>query len=93
VPYSPLTETFTTGTKYVYYKDFLYITKENTGRWFKFNIVTGEMDGWGTMLYPQGTAVVGDTAFDVTYVDGATEVEFIYMLLNTSSVMLRQFDI
>jgi hypothetical protein len=93
VPYSPLTDTFTTGTKYVYYKDFLYITKENTGRWFKFNIITGELNGWGTMLYPQGAAVVGDTAFDVTYVDGETEVEFIYMLLNTSSVMLRQFDI
>lgn len=93
VPYSPLTETFTTGTKYVYYKDFLYIQKDATGRWFKYNFVSSEMNGWGTMLYPQGAAIVGDTAFDVTYIDDTTEIEFIYMLLNTSTVMLRQFDI
>ena len=28
------------------------------------------MDGWTTMLYPQGAAVVGDTAFDVSFRDG-----------------------
>jgi hypothetical protein len=42
------------------------------------------------MLYPQGAAVVGDTAFDVIYKDGATEIFYIYMLLNTSNISLRQ---
>ena len=91
--YSPATETFTTGTKWIYNGNYLYIQKEATGRWFRHNFVTGEMDGWGTMLYPQGAAVLGDTAFDVTYVDGATSIVYNYMILNTSAIMLRQMVI
>ena len=45
------------------------------------------------MLYPNGSGVVGDTCFDVTYFDGATEIQFVYMLLNTSTVLLRQMVI
>lgn len=90
VPYSPAVETLTTGTKYAYSGNYLYIQKDATGRWFRFNFATQEMDGWGAMLYAQGAAVLGDTAFDVIYKDGATEVVWIYMLLNTSAVLLRQ---
>jgi hypothetical protein len=42
------------------------------------------------MTYTQGAAVLGDTAFDVTYKDGATEIDYVYMGLNTSAVVLRQ---
>jgi hypothetical protein len=42
------------------------------------------------MVYPQGGAIVGDTAFDVIYKDGATEINYVYMLLNTSNILLRQ---
>lgn len=91
--YSPATETFTGGTKYVYNGDYLYIAKEATGRWFRYNFVTSEMDGWNTMTYTQGAAVLGDTAFDVTYFDGATKITYVYMILNTSNVMLRQMII
>jgi hypothetical protein len=90
VTYSPAVETFTTGSKYIYNGDYLYIQGNATGRWFRYNFVTSEMDGWGTMLYPQGAALLGDTAFDVTYVDGTTEIKYNYMLLNTSNIMLRQ---
>jgi hypothetical protein len=92
--YAPATETFTTGTKYNYDgKNCLFIQKDATGRWFKFNIDEQSMDGWGTMLYTQGAAVVGDTCFDVTYEDGATQIQYVYMLLNTSTVLLRQMVI
>lgn len=90
VTYAPNAETVTTGTKWIYSGDFIYFTKEATGRWFRLNVTTSEVDGWSTMLYPQGTAVVGDTAFDVSYIDGATRIDYLYMALNTSSVMLRQ---
>jgi hypothetical protein len=90
VTYSPATETLTTGTKYSYSENFLYIQKDATGRWFRYNFATNEMDGWNTMFFPNASAVVGDTSFDVTYFDGATEIHYIYMLLNTSTVMLRQ---
>lgn len=91
--YSPATETFTTGSKYVYHENFLYIQQNATGRWFRYDIARFEMDGWNTMLFPQGAAVVGDTAFDVIYVDGSTSIFYVYMVLNTSTVNLRQMVI
>jgi hypothetical protein len=93
ITYSPATETFTTGTKHVYRDNYQFIQKDATGRWFRYNFVTQEMDGWTTMTLTQGAAVLGDTSFDITYFDGATEIEYIYMLLNTSAVVLRQMII
>jgi len=93
VSYAPAAETFTTGSKWVYMKDAIYAEKENTGRWFRFDIAGHKMDGWSTMLYPQGAAVLGDTAFDITYKDGATEIDYIHMVLNTSAIHLRQMVI
>jgi hypothetical protein len=90
VSYAPATETFTTGTKYSYCKDRLYISKEATGRWFAFDFAEQAMQPWSTMTYTQGAALLGDTAFDVTYKDGATEIDYVYMALNTSAVVLRQ---
>jgi len=89
VTYSPQTETFTTGTKHVYASGYLYSQKDATGRWFRFNPATSEQDGWGQFLYPNGAAIVGDTCFDVQYQDGNTKITYVYMLLNTSTVMLR----
>ena len=93
IPYAPATETFTTGTKHVYSKDRIYIQKDATGRWFAYEIAENAMQPWGTATYTQGAAVLGDTAFDVTYKDGATEIDYIYFILNTSTVLLRQMVI
>jgi len=93
ITYSPNTETFTTGTKYSLHDGTLYIQKEATGRWFAYNFARSEMFPWSTMLYPQGAALLGDTAFDVIYKDGATDIFYVYMLLNTSTVLLRQMVI
>lgn len=89
ITYAPATETFTTGSSYVYVKNRIYIQKESTGRWFFYDVTTNGMYGWNTMLYPHSTAVLGDCSFDVTYTDGATTIEYIYIILNTSSVLLR----
>ena len=93
LPYAPATETFGAGTKLAYNGDFLYLQKDNSSRWFRYDFAQSAMDGWTTMLYPQGAAVVGDTAFDVTYRDGNTEIIYIHMLLNSSAVNLRQLVI
>jgi hypothetical protein len=87
---TPSTETLSTGTKWAYCDDFWYFQKDATGRWFRYDFVSNAVDGWSTMTYTQGAAVAGDTAFDVTYRDGATNIVYIYMLLNTSTVLLRQ---
>jgi len=91
--YAPATETFGAGTKLAYNGDYLYLHKDNSSRWFRYDFAQSAMDGWTTMLYPQGAAVVGDTAFDVTYRDGNTEIVYIHMLLNSSAVNLRQLVI
>ena len=90
VTYSPSSETFTTGSKYALHNGLLYIQKDATGRWFALDFVRSELFPWGTMLYPQGTAIVGDTAFDVIYEDGATDIYYVHLAHNTSTVHLRQ---
>ena len=89
VVYAPATEVFGAGTKHTYASGFLYSQKDATGRWFRFNPATSEQDGWGQFLFPNGAAIVGDTCFDVVYQDGATKITYIYMLLNTSTTLLR----
>ena len=93
ITYAPGAETVSTGTKYAYNTDYIYIQKDSTGRWLRFNLTTSEMEAWNTFLFPNSTAVAGDTAFDVTYTDGATKIIYIYMILNSSTVMLRQMVI
>jgi hypothetical protein len=93
ITYSPGAETFNTGSKYALHNGVLYMTKEATGRWFAFDFVRSELFPWGTMLYPQGAAIAGDTAFDVIYRDGATDLFYVYMLHNSATVLLRQMVI
>lgn len=94
VTYSPNTETFTTGTKYNYDgKEYIYITKEATGRWFRYDIANSAMDGLTTLLYTQGAAIVGDTCFDIDYEDGATKIKYIYFLGNSMPQMFRMMVI
>ena len=89
ITYAPAVETFGTGTKYVYINDRLYIQKDATGRWYAFDFIENAMQPFSQMLYPNGAAVLGDTAFDVQYKDGATTINYVYMVLNTSNILLR----
>jgi hypothetical protein len=92
--YVPATETFTTGTKWIYDSGrFLYCQKDATGRWFRYDILTDTQDGYSAMPALQGAAVLGDTAWDVEYKDGSTVITYIYMLLNTSNIVLRSMVI
>lgn len=89
VIYAPNAETFTTGTKYALHNGMLYIQKDATGRWFAYDFARSELFPWATMLYPQGAALVGDTAFDAIYRDGATELYYVHMVHNTATIHLR----
>jgi hypothetical protein len=93
VTYSPNAEVFGAGTKYALHNGRLYIQKDVTGRWFAYDFARSELFPWSSALYPQGAAIVGDTAFDVVYKDGATEIFYVHFVLNTSQVMLRQMVI
>jgi hypothetical protein len=87
VTYSPGTETLTTGAKYVYSGDYLYVQKDATGRWFRYSFAQQSMDGWSVNVYPSGAAIVGDTAYDV--VEPETGIRFIQYALNTSNIVMR----
>lgn len=92
ITYAPNTAV-STGAKYAYNGDYLYFCDILGNRWYTYNFVTSAVDGWGVTIYPPGTLVVGDTAFDITYKDGATEIVYIYNPLNSSTIMLRQMVI
>lgn len=90
VTYSPNTTTFTTGSKHAIVDGrYIWIEKETTNRFYRFDPVKFIIEPGSQFLYPQGAAAVGDTCFDVEYVDGSTKITWIYMILNTSQVMLR----
>ena len=93
IPWASGAELFTTGSSYVDDAGFIYLQKESTGRWFRLNVVTNEMEGWTTMLYTQGTSAVGNRAWVHKYQDGATSITYVYFWLNSSSVVLRQMVI
>lgn len=90
VTFSPQVTTFTTGTKYTIINGrYIWIQKDATNRFYRFDPVKYEIEPGSQFLYPQGAAVAGDTCWDVQYVDGNTTITWIYMILNTSQVMLR----
>jgi hypothetical protein len=93
VLYSPAVEAFGTGSKYTYLGDKIYIQQNNNNRWFEYDISGQNMMGSTTMPVVQGAGVVGDTAFDASYYDGATEIHYVYMLINSSTLMYRQMVI
>jgi hypothetical protein len=90
VAYSPAAETFTAGSSSEYDQgNFIYIQKDGTGRWFRYDLRTDALDGWFTNLYTQGAAVVGDKVWTVTYEDGATTLRWLYQALSTSQIVMR----
>ena len=89
VTYSPATEGFTTGSKHTYNGNYIFTQKDATNRWMRFDVTRNEQVGWNSMYYPQGAAVIGDTCFDVSYKDGATEIVYVYLAINTGTVLLR----
>lgn len=90
VTYAPNTTTFSTGSKYTIIDGrYIWVQKDVTNRFYRFDPVKYELDPGSQFLYPQGAAVAGDTCFDVEYIDGNTKITWIYMILNTSQVMLR----
>jgi len=91
--YTPNAEVFTTGTKYTYYKNCIYIHKDATGRWFCFDIVTQQLYGITPNNLTSGSAVIGNTAYVYRYRDGETVIPYIYYILNMSTVHERMMII
>lgn len=90
VTYARAAETLTTGSSSCYDGgDYLYVHKDATGRFFRLRLTNLELDGWGTNPFTQGAAVVGDKVFTLKYVDGATSINYVYAIHNTSTAVFR----
>jgi hypothetical protein len=76
--YSPLTETFTTGSMYQYDDvDRIYIQKDATGRIMYFDITKNQIINSSTVPYGMGTAIVGNRMEIITTEDN---LKFLYVM-------------
>lgn len=89
LPYAMQAETFTTGSSAVDLGGFIYIQKDATGRIYKFDVAKNVLMPFVQNPVPQGTAVVGDKTFMMTYQEGGTRVLYLYALGNTRSELTR----
>jgi hypothetical protein len=82
--------TFTTGSSFDGSGGKIYILKESSGRLYYYDCVDNQLLPFTTDFFPQGTAVVGDKLFTVTYNDGAgDDIDFLYYQINTGTTLRR----
>ena len=96
VTYANRQETFTTGSSAADLNGTIYINKEATGRIFGFSVNANRLDPIATNTNQSqlgGNAVAGDKIFIHPYVDGATQINFLYAIRNSSSDMMRMLII
>jgi len=89
VSYGNQQETLTTGSSSSDYAGMIYISKEATGRIYRFDVAKNALEPFTTNLHPQGTAVEGDKLFFALYKDGATVLPFLYAFQHSRAELLR----
>lgn len=89
ITYVPQVDTFNTGSSYDYDDDYIMISKENTGRLFRYIIPENRLIPFSTLVYPNGTAVVGDKMWTKTYTEGSVSVKWVYYLMHTGALLFR----
>lgn len=83
-------ETFSTGTCHDNADRGRIVTqKDATGRFFLLDVANQQLTPLGTLMYPQGAAVIGDRLFTVEYTDTGTTLQWIYFIGSTLNVMFR----
>jgi hypothetical protein len=82
-------ETFTTGSHSCDIDGFIYLQKEITGRFFRFDVGTNNITSLSTNVTPQGSVLVGNRMFVLPYTDGGTEIIFLYSVIHTSTILNR----
>lgn len=81
---------FGTGSSGDVDRSRIYLRKDNSNRFYYYDVVKNEMIPFVFDFYPDGVAVVGDKLFTVTYQDSSgNEIDFLYYQLNTSSLLRR----
>ena len=84
-------ETFTTWSSYDADWQRVYVKKESTWRYFYYDTVWNVMMPFARNMTPEGTAIVWDKMFTVTYkdADDGWEITRLYVIFNTSNLSYR----
>ena len=82
------TETFTTGSSAFQSGRYLYIRKDATHRYFRFDIVGNQIEPFTTNTYTDGTALLGQKIW-VKNLDATENVKWVYSLMNTGTALHR----
>lgn len=96
VLYGNQMETFTTGSSAVDIDGAIYIVKEATGRVFALDVDRNRLLPVATnttQVALGGAAVVGDKMFFLPYKDGATTINYLYMLRHSGAELTRMLMI
>lgn len=88
IPISPQAETFSSGSGSESDGSGIYLRKDATHRFFRYDVVGNALEPLSTNLYPDGTAVVGDKNW-ICYLPENSGVSWLYSLQNTGSVLHR----
>ena len=88
-------ETFTTGSTYDDLEGFIYLQKDATGRFFRFDVAKNELIPIGTNTIAQGAALNGARMYIDKYFDptNGKSIKFIYWAGNTSTALSRLLEI
>lgn len=91
ITYIGANETFSTGSSYDADCCKIFIRKESTGRFFKYNVVGNNIYPFNTDDYADGTAILGDKLFTVAYSGGigSDTIGWLYYLQNTGAELRR----
>lgn len=96
ISYGNQMETFTAGSSSVDMDGSIFITKEATGRVFKFDVEKNRLIGVSTNTTQAalgGTAVEGDKMFILPFTEGGTKILFGYMLRHSGTELTRMLVI
>lgn len=82
------TETFTTGSSAFQSGRYLYIKKDATNRFFRFDIIGNQMEAFNTDMFTDGAALLGQKVW-VRNLDSTEEIKWLYSLANTGTALRR----
>jgi hypothetical protein len=82
------TETFTTGSSGFVMGPYLYLKKDATHRFFRFDVVKNVMLPWSTNMFTDGAGVLGNKIWVRNY-DSTQTVQWLYSWQNTGTALHR----
>ena len=87
--YGNAAATFTLGSSFATDTNYIYASKDATGRCFRYDVPNQTILPFNHLLYPDSTAIEGVKLWVKNYVDGGTTLKWVYRWSNTGQQLLR----